>query len=883
MGETVHVSLGTAANHVTSHLLNLQGLAATPSDDGGGEPSLCDPSVTHAVAPLDSGHVYVPRALIVDGKDSFGSPWGGSANNNSAVASGFRPEDDPNAHVCSWGGRVERFAAGDPAIFGEQHSEQGTHQQQLQRVEEGGEDDPLRTFQNEAAAVGLSPVHSRFSASPPAASYNAGLDSGGGRHVQWDEEDKEEEDDDYCYGQDMENREEEKRRQQERTEMQQRETRRGYNERMERAWEEAFYPGGDGDVSGSSSGGNAGTGTVPGHGRTEREIRWHDYWMPPRPSPARYQVPLPFDTANATSSDAWSSSFGMGYHPGSGLGGGIGTERSGITHSWRENALSESLRRTLEGCDVVKGFNVFVDGGASASTGNGISGGFHAGLATSLLEELSEECRSAGRWAVLIAPPAEDTGVPNSSERQLLHQFRRRLNAGLALHGLSSNADAFLPASIDAAHRALRGDDGVGTSPNRALFEGSAAVALALEASTLYYRLRRDAPSSRAAGGPRSRLGIQSGFYRGSSGNVGYGEADSEPFATAPSLTYHEFLASLRSSSDKRRSILELDALLRPLSYPGPAGGGMDAGGGASGLNMASLLAGSGSAAQASVLASLASAGLIGGGSAAVGELQQRMMQGTSADRTRQEQQTRYRSSRGSSARQAEPGEWMEDISTKALGGGGGLLSSLSGTCAPFGRRSAHHHFALSISLRPSASDATRFDASGGDQSTSAFLRPMMESMGVKYRPEVSLGAVVKDSVVDATGGVGSYWKSVFASQDLPKQSTNEGGDPTAERQQALSPMDIATHTPIISVLGNSTRSYPRIRSVSTGFVDALHSRRNAGHVSRDVMAGILPEVDDCEEALEHCRELMDIYEPSSGSGLIPGLDENDDAESYFA
>ena len=27
--ETVHISLGTTANHITSHLLNLQGLAAT--------------------------------------------------------------------------------------------------------------------------------------------------------------------------------------------------------------------------------------------------------------------------------------------------------------------------------------------------------------------------------------------------------------------------------------------------------------------------------------------------------------------------------------------------------------------------------------------------------------------------------------------------------------------------------------------------------------------------------------------------------------------------------------------------------------------------------------------------------------------------------------
>jgi len=37
----------------------------------------------------------------------------------------------------------------------------------------------------------------------------------------------------------------------------------------------------------------------------------------------------------------------------------------------------------------------------------------------------------------------------------------------------------------------------------------------------------------------------------------------------------------------------------------------------------------------------------------------------------------------------------------------------------------------------------------------------MIESMGVSYRPEVSLGVVVKDAVVDLTG-VSSYWRSIF-------------------------------------------------------------------------------------------------------------------------
>ena len=45
-------------------------------------------------------------------------------------------------------------------------------------------------------------------------------------------------------------------------------------------------------------------------------------------------------------------------------------------------------------------------------------------------------------------------------------------------------------------------------------------------------------------------------------------------------------------------------------------------------------------------------------------------------------------------------------------------------------------------------------------------------------------------------------------------------------------------------------------------------------------MAGIIPEQDDCEEALEHCQELADVYEPPMGSGLVVG--EDDDLDAYF-
>jgi hypothetical protein len=99
--ETIHISLGSTANYLTSHFLNLQGLAATTSDSGSGDnetwrgESLCDPSVSHDVRHLDGDdgysthnlgasssslkrYAYVPRTLIIDGRDSFPRWAGGS-------------------------------------------------------------------------------------------------------------------------------------------------------------------------------------------------------------------------------------------------------------------------------------------------------------------------------------------------------------------------------------------------------------------------------------------------------------------------------------------------------------------------------------------------------------------------------------------------------------------------------------------------------------------------------------------------------------------------------------------------------------------------------------------------------------------------------------
>lgn len=855
MSSTIHISVGPSANHISSHLLNLYGLAATiggvDGEDNGDE-SLCDPIVTHDIAnDRDGSHstgryLYVPRVLFVDGRNSF-DEWG-TVGSNSQLGYNWQNYSSSDV-VSSWEGDVNVWDSNDKSlIFGQQPQQKSEQKSYV--------DDSLVKFRNAASALGLS-SYSRFAAT----SQNHGREyNDNSRHVQWNDE----EDEDY-YG-DEERMQEEKRRRLEIINQRNQMIQRELQESMCDAWEQTFYPStSDSDVidarmpdnstalpQDSQNVNDSSTPVQSDVSITEREIRWHDYFMPPRPLSVRYQIALPFDTENKDC-----NSYAMGYQSASSIGGG-NSSFGGLSQSWREHSMSESLRKMLEGCDEVKGFNLLVDGGrytASSSLDDGANskqsinpgGSVYAGLATSILEELHDECRSAGRWAALVDPLSTLNRKVDASESTQIHEFRRQLNAGMALHGLSSSADTFLPLSLNGAHRALCGDRTV--SQNRMTFEGSAAVALALETSTLYYRLRRNRAAS--SSGPRSRIGIQSGFYQ-CVGGSDLGNDTNEPYASAPSLTYHEFLACTRSSSDNRRSILELDAMLRPLSYPGKNHNI----GGAGGL-------------PPHVLTSLFG---FGGGveSNSLGLLHQRLMKGSSLEQMQLDQDRNYRSRRSVSGRLTGPGEWLEDNTTECVGGRG-MLYSLSGHVSPFGMRSDHHHFALSSALRPTFSDANGIAANSCG--VNVFLRPMMESMGVKYRPGVSIGVVVKDTVVDLTG-VESYWGSVFRKVQYPASNSPQNVLP--------SPREIASHAPILSVLGNSTRTYPRLRAISTGFDDSLHSRKNMGYLTRDAMAGVVPEKDDCEEALEFCKELVDVYEPPLGSGLVDGEDENDLDNAYF-
>jgi hypothetical protein len=179
--------------------------------------------------------------------------------------------------------------------------------------------------------------------------------------------------------------------------------------------------------------------------------------------------------------------------------------------------------------------------------------------------------------------------------------------------------------------------------------------------------------------------------------------------------------------------------------------------------------------------------------------------------------------------RDVPPGAWMLDPSHQ------GLLSPLS---PQTGDRSLHQHFALAAALRPTANAAST--------TTTEYINCLMQGMGIRFRPEQSVATVVDQSLGELTANgyaAGSYWKRVWGSRQ-----------------------------PVMAVLGNTTRSYIMLDQVATDLKQALspHSR---GYYNRDVVTGVLPEAEDCQEALAASFDLRDVYRPPQGSGLAADHD----------
>merc|ERR550539_227400 len=155
-----------------------------------------------------------------------------------------------------------------------------------------------------------------------------------------------------------------------------------------------------------------------------------------------------------------------------------------------------------------------------------------------------------------------------------------------------------------------------------------------------------------------------------------------------------------------------------------------------------------------------------------------------------------------------------------------------------------HRHFSLSTSFRPK-------DMSSMSDPVSQYTTMIMEGMGIRYRPQSSVSTVVRQSVNRLTGSqsyaAGTYWKSIFG-KDI-------------------------NNTQVLSVVGNTTRIHSHLNTTAKSMNEAL-SRKYQGYLSRDCMAGLVPEREDCTDAVEHCMNLRDTYEPP--------MMFDDDEGSYF-
>jgi hypothetical protein len=236
-------------------------------------------------------------------------------------------------------------------------------------------------------------------------------------------------------------------------------------------------------------------------------------------------------------------------------------------------------------------------------------------------------------------------------------------------------------------------------------------------------------------------------------------------------------------------------------------------------------------------------------------QLWQALLIGTSLER---DARTRDAGNSRHGSRDVPPGGWLQSVTTSSRDPGHGLLSCLSPSpCADprFADRSLHHHFALATAIRPmqleSDSDP-RYQYDPTAKTLGHYLTATIQGMGIAYRPDRSMAVIGSQTHGQLTfanpssGGAGAYWRSLVT---------------TAEH-------------PTVAVLGNSTRVYGYMNQVSSDMKLVLGSRYRGYH-QRDIVNEVLPEEADCQEALEGCFDLRDIYQPPDGSGLVNGDDSD--------
>ena len=254
---------------------------------------------------------------------------------------------------------------------------------------------------------------------------------------------------------------------------------------------------------------------------------WRDYLTLPRCSAVDDMI-LRLPTILASNNEDTMSSYLAGWKlEESSLGG----------RNFREDVLSESLRSTLEESDRVGGFQLLVD----------FSGGFHAGLATSLLEEIGDECKSAGRWCITCDKQNSKTTtstrlLSRSSQDQRRKQFRCNVNKPLSMHGLIENSDLLLPLDLSACiDNSSCLQNSVDPSGWGDTFLGSGIAALLLDTSAVSYRLNSSHKGQIATAGSGMN------FY-------------TQDFISRQSYSFQDFVSSLLPS--RAYGVIQMSGIL---------------------------------------------------------------------------------------------------------------------------------------------------------------------------------------------------------------------------------------------------------------------------------------------------------------------------------
>jgi len=746
--ETIQISLGSSANAITAHLLNLQGLAATSSS--GADDFYCDANVTHPVEGSNqrSGGTYVPRVLFVDEANhqvpaalmtDKAVKLHNSIHQTHLHTSG--PSlSDVNANSF-WNGNLQVLGDKTLATTTTAAWNNGLHNV----IDASRNSSP---FWQRASMMAYSP-YSRYhyAKDKGRSSHQFRTNPGNSRHIIWDDEEEEEEEEDDNERAWLEAQSERRWKT---------ETAVSLGQELNRDIEKKFKQVDQGSPSEESSPSSS---TTQGFDLKH----WTDIWMPPRNENSK--LVLPFSSTSQLVPH-WNVSY---------QNNGSNTP---FLQEWKEDILFENVRHMLEACDYgIQGISISTEGH-----------GIYASLAASLLDELKQECKSAGRLVYHLKNGENNAKVRASSgpspspwKEAKVDLCRKRVCSGLALYDFTEKAHAVLPLQLP----------GEGHN-DFSLFRSSAQIAIALEAATLPFRFNGESATSTSGCLPMYQMGLQNAPF------LAHGNSHTSWGSTATRLTFSEYLQVLQPTTS--HSILELDTISQSNSISG---------------------------------------------SMTNEKLFESIQEGTSVERDR-----RIRQSRGSihrtRPREVPPGSWLQDARSNSTGTKG-LLSSLS-YCTSSEKidRSLHHHFALSASVRPMLSVP-----SGSSEGTtmSSYLTCLVQGMGIQYRPERSMAIVLNQSLgqmtFDSKGGGNKYGAGIYWKYIIPQ-----------------------VETPILAVLGNSTRAHPSLNEIAKDMKAAMKTPSFRGYHNCDVLNGVVPELEDCEEALEGCWNKRDVYEPPSGSGL---------------